>query len=160
MSSHSSRARAAGRRIASGAAQTGFAMAGGGVYYGAHALITPSLYGTDASNIPKRCWMVPVLGVIAGHLLTKAPKIGSMGLGLAGGATAIGIEQIQMGVSIKKNAAASGTSGFDAGALLGAGSPRQLAGGVGEVTDADAGVLWEGPNYGNSLRHEAAGLTI
>lgn len=156
-----SRARAAGRRFASGAAQTGFAMAGGGVYYGAHALVSPSLYGTDANNIPKRCWMLPVLGVIAGHLLTKAPKIGSMGLGLAGGATAIGIEQIQMGVSIKKNQAASGTAGFDAGALLG-GSPRQLSGGVGEVAEdeADAGVLWSGPNYGNAVRHEAAGLSL
>lgn len=137
-------------------------MAGGGVYYGAHALITPSLYGTDANNIPKRCWMVPVLGVIAGHLLTKAPKIGAMGLGLAGGATAIGVEQIQMGISIKKNQAASGTAGFDAGALLAAGEARQLAGGVGAMEDGEeeAGILWAPPNMRGSMRHEAAGLSL
>lgn len=137
-------------------------MAGGGVYYGAHALITPSLYGTDAMNIPKRCWMVPVLGVIAGHLLTKAPKIGAMGLGLAGGATAIGVEQIQMGISIKKNQAASGVSGFDAGALLAPSEARQLAGGVGAMEDGsdEAGVLWAPPSYRGAARHEAAGLSL
>jgi len=156
-----SRARAAGRKFASGAAQTGFAMAGGAVYYGAHALTTPSLYGTDANNIPKRGWILPVAGVVVGHLVAMAPKIGSMGLGLAGGATAIGIEQIQMGISIKKNAAASGTSGV--GALLEARDVRmapQLPSGTGYVDEAgyadDAGALWGNPVGA----HEAAGLSI
>jgi hypothetical protein len=146
----------------SGAANTGFAMAGGGVYYGAHALITPSLYGNDANNIPKRCWFVPVAGVVGGHLLTMAPKIGAMGLGLVGGATAIGIEQIQMGVSIKKNQAASGqapqTSGV--GALLEPGEgrsvPRQLNPNVGYVEE-ESGALWGAPSMRAS---EAAGLSL
>lgn len=154
-----SRARAAGRRFASGAAQTGFAMAGGAVYYGLHALITPSLYGSEASNVPKRCWWLPVGGVIAGHVLAMAPKISSMGLGLAGGATAIGIEQIQMGVSIKKNAAASGTAGV--GALLEPTDVRapQLAPnvGVGWTEEPDAGAMWGAANV---YRGEAAGLSI
>lgn len=157
----SSRARAAGRRIASGAAQTGFAMAGGAIYYGAHALTTPSLYGTDPNNIPKRSWMIPVAGVIVGHLVSRAPKIGAMGLGLAGGATAVGIQQIQMGISVKKNAAASGqTSGFDSGALLEPGdvSPRQLQSAQSNVgyMDEDAGALWGNPRGA----HEAAGLSL
>jgi hypothetical protein len=150
-----SRARAAGRKFASGAAQTGFAMAGGAIYYGAHALTTPSLYGTDPNNITKRSWIMPVAGVVVGHLVTMAPKIGALGLGLAGGATAIGIEQIQMGISIKKNQAASGqTSGFDAGALLEPGDVRQLPSGTGYVEDA--GALWGVP----SGAHEAAGLSL
>lgn len=154
-----SRARAAGRKLAGGAAQTGFAMAGGAIYYGAHALTTPSLYGTDPNNITKRSWIMPVAGVVVGHLLTRAPKIGAMGLGLAGGATAIGIEQIQMGISIKKNQAASGmaqTSGFDSGALLEPGDVRQLSGGTGYVENDDAGALWGAPRGA----HEAAGLSL
>jgi hypothetical protein len=150
-----SRARAAGRRFASGAAQTGFAMAGGAVYYGLHALITPSLYGTDSANVPKRCWWLPVGGVIAGHVLAMAPKIASMGLGLAGGATAIGIEQIQMGVSIKKNAAASGTDGV--GALL---EPQDVRGALPSGTgwaEEDSGALWGAANV---YRGEAAGLSL
>lgn len=155
-----SRARAAGRRFASGAAQTGFAMAGGAVYYGLHALISPSLYGTESSNIPKRCWWLPVGGVVAGHLLAMAPKVSSMGLGLAGGATAIGIEQIQMGISIKKNAAASGTAGV--GALLEPADVRapMLAPGVGVgwVEEPDeSGALWGAANV---YRGEAAGLSL
>lgn len=155
----SSRARAAGRRFASGAAQTGFAMAGGAIYYGAHALTTPSLYGTDPNNIPKRSWIMPVAGVVVGHLVTMAPKIGSLGLGLAGGATAIGIEQIQMGISIKKNQAASGqpqTSGV--GALLEPRdiAPRQLPAGTGYVEEDEAGALWGAPRG----VHEAAGLSL
>ena len=150
-----SRARAAGRKFASGAAQTGFAMAGGAIYYGAHALTTPSLYGTDANNITKRSWIMPVAGVVVGHLVTMAPKIGALGLGLAGGATAIGIEQIQMGISIKKNQAASGqTAGLDAGALLEPGDVKQLPSGTGYVDDA--GALWGVPMGA----HEAAGLSL
>lgn len=155
-----SRARAAGRRFASGAAQTGFAMAGGAVYYGLHALITPSLYGTDQANIPKRCWYLPVGGVIAGHLLAMAPKISSMGLGMAGGATAIGIEQIQMGISIKKNAAASGTAGV--GALLEPSDIRAPAlqaaqPGTGWTEEDESGALWQAANV---YRGEAAGLSL
>lgn len=136
-------------------------MAGGAIYYGAHALTTPSLYGTDPNNIPKRSWMIPVAGVIVGHLVSRAPKIGAMGLGLAGGATAVGIQQIQMGISVKKNAAASGqTSGFDSGALLEPGdvSPRQLQSAQSNVgyMDEDAGALWGNPRGA----HEAAGLSL
>lgn len=152
MSDTSARARAAGRRIASGAAQTGLAMAGGAVYYGLHALITPSLYGQDSNNIPKRSWMTPVGGVVVGHLLSGT-KIGAMGLGLAGGATAIGVEQVQLGMSIKKNAALQAqpaqTSGV--GALLEPGdvvSTRELVG--------ESGALWSPPVYA----HEAAGLSL
>ncbi len=159
----SARARAAGRRFAGGAAQTALSMAGGAVYYGAHALATPSIYGTDPNNIPKRSWMLPVLGIIAGHAVTMMPKAAAAGYGVAGGATAIGLEQIQMGISIKKNQAASGmapaagTSGV--GALLEPRDirPAQLAGaGVGEVEYEDAGALWGSPTG----VHEAAGLTI
>lgn len=150
-----SRARAAGRRFGAVAAQTGFAAAGGAVYYGLHALITPSLYGTESSNIPKRSWWLPVGGVIAGGLLSTAPKVSAMGYGLAGGATAIGIEQIQMGVSIAKNAKASGgTAGV--GALLEPADVRgSLPAGTGWVEE-DAGALWGAPN----VYDEAAGLSL
>jgi len=156
-----SRARSAGRRFASTAAQTGLAMGGGLVYYGLHALITPSLYGTDAMNIPKRCWITPVGGIVAGSLLTMAPKVASGGLGLVGGATAIGAEQIQMAISIKKNAAnvpAAGTTGV--GALLEPGdlrAGRQLASQTGEVDDAAA--LYAPPEHRTRVR-EAAGLSL
>jgi hypothetical protein len=151
-----SRARAAGRRFASGAVQTGFAMAGGAVYYGLHALITPSLYGSDANNVVKYCAALPIAGVIAGGLLSAAPKIGSMGLGLAGGATAIGIEQIQMAMAIKKNQQpAAGTAGV--GALL---EPQDIRGalpsGTGWAED-DSGALWGAANV---YRGEAAGLSL
>ncbi len=151
-----SRARAAGRRFASGAVQTGFAMAGGAVYYGMHALITPSLYGSDANNVVKYCAALPIAGVIAGGLLSAAPKIGSMGLGLAGGATAIGIEQIQMAMAIKKNQP-SGTSGV--GALLEPQDVRAaLPSGTGWAEEGpDAGTLW---NPASVYRGEAAGLSL
>jgi hypothetical protein len=158
MDESTSRARSAGRRFAATAAQTGLAMGGGLVYYGAHALVTPSLYGTDASNIPKRAWMLPVGGIIGGSLLTAAPKISSVGLGLIGGAVAIGAEQIQMAISIKKNAAASGTQGV--GALLEPGdmrASRQLASQTGEVDEA--GALYAPPDHRRAIR-EAAGLSI
>jgi len=155
-----SRARSAGRRFASTAAQTGMAMGGGLVYYGAHSLLTPSLYGTEAMNIPKRCWIVPVAGIIGGSLATMAPKIASVGLGLVGGAVAIGAEQIQMGISIKKNAAnqPGGTSGV--GALLEPGdvraAPMLRAAETGEV---ETGALYAPPDHRNMIR-EAAGLSI
>jgi hypothetical protein len=156
-----SRARSAGRRFASTAAQTGLAAGGGLVYYGAHALVSPSLYGTDAMNIPKRCWILPIAGVVGGALLTMAPKIASVGLGVVGGAVAIGAEQIQMGISINKNKAnqpqaAAGTSGV--GSLLEPGdlhAGRQLASGVGEV---EAGALYQPPDHRRLVR-EAAGLS-
>lgn len=157
--SSANRARAAGRRFGSAAVQTGMAMGGGAVYYGLHALLSPSIYGTNAMNIPKRSWILPVAGVIGGNLLTMAPKVGAIGLGLAGGATAIGVEQIQMGVSIKKNAAASGqTSGV--GALL---EPRDVTRAAlnepvqtGYMEEEDAGALWQPASYS----HEAAGLSL
>jgi hypothetical protein len=161
MSSIGARARSAGRRFASGAAQTGFAMAGGAVYYGIHALLTPTLYGNDANNIPKRCWMTPVGGVVVGHLVSMAPKIGSMGIGLVGGATAIGIEQIQMGISIRKNQANLPQQTSGVGALVEASEVRmvqQLPAGTGEVSDA--GALWGSPNHIQSLVGEAAGLSL
>jgi hypothetical protein len=135
------------------------AAAGGGVYYGVHALLTPSIYGTSAANIPKRSWMLPLGGIIGGHALTMIPKVAAVGLGLVGGATAIGIEQVQMGISIKKNAAASGaaaqTNGV--GALLEPGDIRQqLSSGTG-VVEEDAGALWSPANYRVS---EAAGLSL
>jgi hypothetical protein len=154
-----SRARAAGRRFASGLAQTGFAIAGGAVYYGLHALITPSLYGTSSANIPSRCWYLPLAGIVGGNVLAMAPKIANMGHGLAGGATAIGIEQIQMAVSIKKNAAASGQSGTSGvGALLEPSDiqPPQLASAVG-VGEVESGALWGAADL---YRGEAAGLSL
>lgn len=150
-----SRARSAGRRFANTAAQTGLAIGGGLVYYGAHALITPSLYGSDANNVPKYCWVTPAAGIVGGALLTLAPKIASGGLGLVGGATAIGAEQIQMAISIKKNQQPAQTSGV--GALLEPGDVRavpQMASQTGEV---DAGALYSPPDR---RRHEAAGLSI
>ena len=157
-----SRARSAGRRFASTAAQTGLAAGGGLVYYGAHALLTPSLYGTDAMNIPKRCWILPIAGIIGGGLLSMAPKIQSVGLGVVGGAVAIGAEQIQMGISINKNKAnqpqAAGAAGV--GSLLEPGDMRaapRLASGVGEVEEA--GALWSPPDHVRMTR-EAAGLSI
>jgi hypothetical protein len=160
MADSTERARSAGRRFASTAAQTGLAAGGGLVYYGGHALLTPSLYGTDAMNIPKRCWILPVAGIIGGALLTMAPKVASVGLGIVGGATAIGAEQIQMGISIKKNQAnqPQGTTGV--GALLEPGDLRaapQLASNVGEVYDA--GALYQPPDHRRAVR-EAAGLSI
>jgi hypothetical protein len=135
-------------------------MGGGLVYFGAHALVTPSIYGTDAMNIPKRCWILPIAGVVAGSLLTMAPKVASAGLGFVGGAVAIGAEQIQMGVSINKNKAnqpqPAGTTGV--GSLLEPGdlhAGRQLASGVGEV---EAGALYQPPDHRRAVR-EAAGLS-
>jgi hypothetical protein len=163
MDDSTSRARSAGRRFASTAAQTGMAMGGGLVYYGAHALLTPSLYGSDAMNIPKRCWIAPAAGVVGGALLTMAPKVQSVGLGLVGGAVAIGAEQIQMAISINKNkanqpAAAAGTSGV--GSLLEPGdlrAGRQLASETGEPSDT--GALWNPPDHRRYVR-EAAGLSL
>lgn len=153
--STSSRARAAGRSFASGAGQTGLAMAGGAVYYGAHALLSPSLYGTEPTNIPKRCWILPVAGIVGGHLLSKVGRVGTMGAGLAGGAVAIGIEQVQLAVSIKKNTAApaaTGTSGV--GALVEPNEIRALPQ-TGYI-DEESGALWGAPD----ARHEAAGLSL
>ena len=151
-----SRARAAGRRFASGAVQTGFAAAGGAIYYGLHALITPGLYGSDSANVPKYCWMLPLGGLVAGSLLSMAPKIGSMGLGLAGGATAIGIEQIQMALQIKKNQPKETTTGV--GALLEASDVRSLPSGTGYTEEYDdSGALWGAANV---YRGEAAGLSL
>lgn len=153
-----SRARSAGRRFASTAAQTGMAMGGGLVYYGAHSLLTPSLYGTDAMNIPKRSWIVPVAGIVGGSLATMAPKIAAVGLGLVGGAVAIGAEQIQMGISIKKNAAnqPGGTSGV--GALLEPGDMR-AAPMLQAAPEVETGALYAPPDHRNMIR-EAAGLSI
>ena len=156
-----SRARSAGHRFGATAAQTGLAMGGGLVYYGAHALITPSLYGTDAMNIPRRAWITPVAGIVGGALLTMAPKVESVGLGLIGGAVAIGAEQIQMAMSIKKNAANQPATTAGVGSLL---EPRdmragpQLASQTGEV---EAGALWQPPehHYYSSIS-EAAGLSL
>jgi hypothetical protein len=151
-----SRARSAGARFASTAGQTGLAMGGGLVYFGAHSYITPTVYGTDPTNVMKRAWMLPVAGVIVGSLVTAVPKIASVGHGLVGGAVAIGAEQLLMAASIKKNQAASGTSGV--GALLEPGdrsAVRQLAGNTGEVEDA--GALYQPPSY---RRSDAAGLSI
>lgn len=152
-----SRARAAGRRFGSGAVQTGFAAAGGAIYYGLHALITPGLYGSDANNVPKYYWMLPVGGIVAGTALSMAPKIGSMGLGLAGGAVAIGIEQMQMALQIKKNQPKKETTGV--GALLEPMDVRapQLTPGVGWTEEPDAGAMWGAANV---YRGEAAGLSI
>lgn len=150
---------ATARKIGATAAQTAMSMAGGGVYYGMHALITPSVYGTDAANIPKRCWWIPVLGVVGGNFLSMIPKVGSIGHGVAGGATAIGIEQVQMAVSIVKNRKASGTSGV--GALLDpsrdqrqlpAAQPRAEAG---YTEETEAGALWTSPQL-----RELAGLSL
>lgn len=151
-----SRARSAGARFASTAGQTGLAMGGGLVYYGAHALATPKLYGTDSANVPKRAWIVPVVGIIGGSLLTAVPKISAVGHGLVGGAVAIGAEQLQMALAIKKN---TPTGAQGVGALLEPGdrsAMRQLASGTGEVEDA--GALYEPPT--RYRRSEAAGLSI
>lgn len=154
--STASRARSAGRRFASGAGQTGLAMAGGAVYYGAHALLTPTLYGSDAANIPKRSWMLPVAGIIGGHLLSKVSRVGTMGAGLAGGAVAIGIEQVQLAISIKKNQAASATTGTSGvGALVEPADIRALPAAQTGYVD-ESGALWAPPD----ARHEAAGLSL
>jgi hypothetical protein len=158
------RARSAGRRFASTAGRTGLAMGGGAIYFGAHALTTPSLYGTDPMNIPRRCWMVPVAGVIAGGLLSAAPKVEAVGLGVVGGAVAIGAEQIMMGISINRNKAnlpqpAAGTSGV--GSLLEPGdlrAGRELASQTGEVID-NTGALYQPPEHLRLVR-EAAGLSV
>ena len=132
-------------------------MAGGAVYYGAHALLSPTLYGTEATNIPKRCWILPVAGIIGGHLLSNVGRIGSVGVGLAGGATAIGIEQVQLAISIAKNQPKeekpAGTSGV--GALIEPADIRQLAAAQTGYVD-DSGALWGAPD----ARHEAAGLSL
>jgi hypothetical protein len=155
-----SRARGAGRRFASTAAQSGLAGGGGLVYYGAHALITPSLYGTDSQNIPKRAWIVPVGGIVGGGLLTMVPKISSVGLGIIGGAVAIGAEQLQMAISIKKNAAASGapaaqTAGV--GSLL---EPGDLRAAPQLASPTGVGALYQPPEHARSLVQEAAGLSV
>ena len=155
MSNYSSRARAAGRSLASGAAQTGMAMAGGAIYYGAHALLSPSLYGSDAANIPKRCWMLPVAGVIGGHLLSKVGRVSTIGAGLAGGATAIGIEQVQLAISVKKNSAAAATGTSGVGALIEPADVRALPAAQTGYMD-ESGALWAPPES----RHEAAGLSL
>lgn len=116
-----SRARAAGRKIAGGLAGTGLAAAGGGVYFGAQTLLTPTIYGGDQNNIPKRAWVLPVVGIIGGHMLARAPKVGAVGLGMVGGAVALGIEQIQLGMAMKANAALAPAAASNTGALLGPG---------------------------------------
>lgn len=147
------RARAAGRRIGSGMAQTALAMAGGGVYFGAHTLLTPSIIGNDPAKLVGRAWILPVAGVIGGHLLTRAPKAASAGLGVVGGATAIGIEQIQFAMQIKKQQSAAASS--NVGALLEPGDVRSAALPAAEAGYAeDAGALWTAPV------REAAGLSI
>lgn len=151
-----SRARSAGARFASTAGQTGLAMGGGLVYYGAHALATPKLYGTDSANVPKRAWIMPLLGIVGGGLVTAVPKMQAAGHGLIGGAVAIGAEQLQMAMAIKKNTPNAQTSGV--GALLDPGdrdAVRQLASNTGEVEDV--GALYQPPSY---YRSEAAGLSI
>lgn len=152
-----SRARSAGRRFGAALGHTGMAMAGGAVYYGVHAMLTPTLYGTDTANIPKRCWWLPVAGVIGGGLLTAAEKVAPVGYGIAGGATAIGIEQIQLGVSIKKNAAiAPSTTTTQTGALLEPNDVRSLPP-KDTGYEEDAGALWGAANV---YRGEAAGLSL
>jgi hypothetical protein len=131
-------------------------MVGGGVYYGAHTLILPSIYGTAAANIPKRCWWLPVAGIVGGHLVGMAPKVGTVGAGIVGGATAIGIEQIQMGISINKQlAAAPAAAASNTGALLAPNdiAPRQMA-----AAPEESGALWGAPN--TQFAHEAAGLSL
>jgi hypothetical protein len=150
------RARAAGRKVSSGMASTGLAMAGGGVYFGAHTLLMPSIIGTDASKITSRAWWLPVAGVVSGHLLSRVPKAGAIGLGLAGGATAIGIEQIQFAMQIKKQQAAVAPAAAQVGALLEPSDIRRGALPSGETgyADDDAGALWMAPV------REAAGLSL
>jgi hypothetical protein len=153
-----SRARSAGRRFASAAGQTAMAGAGGLVYYGAHSLATPSLYGADAMNIPRRCWIVPAIGIVAGGALSGAPKVGAAGLGLVGGAVAIGAQQVQLAVGIKKNAA-SAPSTAGVGALLEPGDvrTRALPAQTGEVDET--GALWAPPGM-QHLVSEAAGIGL
>lgn len=163
MADSTERARSAGRRFASTAGRTGLAMGGGAIYFGAHALTTPSLYGSDPLNISRRCWIVPAAGVIGGGLLSAAPKLDAVGLGVVGGAVAIGAEQIMMGISIAKNKSnlpvAAGTSGV--GSLLEPGdmrAGRELASQTGEVID-NTGALYQPPEHARLVR-EAAGLSI
>lgn len=138
------RARAAGRKIASGLAGSGMAAAGGGVYFGAQTLLAPTLYGGEQANISKRAWMLPAAGVIAGHLLSRAPKIGAVGLGMVGGAVALGIEQIQLGMAIKANAALA-PAPSNTGALLAPGGQSYalpMASNTGEAEYSEAGALY------------------
>jgi hypothetical protein len=155
-----SRARAAGRGLIKGAGGTGMAMAGGAIYYGAHTVTAPSLYGADSANVTKRFWMLPVAGIVAGHVLARMPKISQVAAGLVGGATAIGIEQAQLAMQIRKNASATVSAPANTGSLLSPSdvAPRQLASNVGGYEGEDAGALWGSPDM--VVGHEAGGLTI
>lgn len=146
-----SRARNAGRKIAGGLASSGMAMAGGGVYFGAQTLLYPTVIGGDTNNIIKRSWILPVAGIVAGHMLTALPKVGAVGLGAVGGATAMGIEQLQLAMTLKKN---QGVTATNTGALLEPSEVRQIPAGSSGGGYSDAGAMWSPPV------HEAAGLSL
>lgn len=148
-----SRARSAGRRFGASLAQSGLGMVGGGVYFGAHTLLSPTIYGTETANITKRAWMLPVAGIVGGHLLGMT-KVSSVGVGLVGAATAVGIQQIQVGIAAKANQALQPGQTEGVGALLEPGDigPAQLS--AASQQGLDAGALWQSPV------HEAAGLSL
>jgi hypothetical protein len=131
-------------------------MAGGGAYFGAQTLLAPSIMGTDPAKIVGRAWILPVAGIIGGHLLTAIPKIGALGFGAVGGATAMGVEQIQFAMAIKKQQAP--VTATNTGALLEPSDLRSLPAGSGigggSGYGQDAGALWTSP------QHEAAGLSL
>jgi len=149
-----SRARAAGRRIAGGALNSALAMAGGGAFFGAHTFIAPKVMsGADPRAMTLRAMATPLAGVVVGHLLTGMPKMGAAGLGVVGGATAIGIEQLQFALAIEKQQASTPAS--NTGALLQPSDVRAFnTGGVDSYDSYDAGALYQ-PQI-----DEAAGLGL
>ena len=142
------------------------AMAGGGglLYFGAHAVATPMIYGgNDPKKIPSRCWILPLVGVIAGAAVSAVKPVQALGEGLVGGALALGGQQVQVGMTLAKAAKQQATSQqspaaptrAETGALL---EPRDVY--ASRPMPVETGALYAPPDYSALSMHELAGLSI
>lgn len=156
-------ARHAGRGFGGMMMRTAMAGGGGLVYYGAHALATPMIYSNnDPKKIPGRCWILPLVGVVAGAALSAVKPVQALGEGMVGGALALGGQQVQVGITLaraqKQQAAQQTTAAAptraETGTLL---EPRDV---YASRPPSDAGTLYTPPDYSALSMHELAGLSI
>lgn len=166
MASSEETARAAGRGFGGMAMRTAMAGGGGLLYFGAHAVSTPMIYGgNDPKKIPGRCWILPLVGVVAGAAVSAVRPVQALGEGIVGGALALGGQQVQVGIQLakaqKQQAAAAAPAAptrAETGALL---EPRDVY--ASRPMPQDTGALYAPPDYSAMSAmgmHELAGLSI
>lgn len=135
---------AAGSKIKNGGKTALLGGIGGLLGAGLKMLAEPALFKTSAA-ISKWFWVTPALEFVGGAVGGAFDKTALAGAGLAGAGVAHLVENANLAISIKRNAAAAGTpastAGFDAGALV---MP-------GELRSGDAGWLGSAPRFNSNV---------